>query len=138
MAKEKSDYQKKLEDPRWQLKKAAILIRDKGVCQLCGSNENSIHVHHKYYLYNVDPWDYPDSALVTICFECHAEQTELSKGLKATFNTFSCKFENGHLWDITKALDDNTDSLKYPNNELANALIYWLQHPDKFIKFKRK
>lgn len=32
-----------------------------------------MHVHHKYYVYNVLPWDYPDAALITLCNWCHIE-----------------------------------------------------------------
>lgn len=30
-------------------------------------------VHHKYYIINKYPWDYPDSALITLCNWCHQE-----------------------------------------------------------------
>ncbi len=30
-----------------------------------------LHVHHKYYQTNLLPWDYPDSALTTLCWKCH-------------------------------------------------------------------
>lgn len=31
----------------------------------------SLNVHHKYYIEGVKPWDYEDSALVTLCQDCH-------------------------------------------------------------------
>ncbi len=42
-------------------------------------NENSIrwfniknlHVHHKYYQIGKLPWEYPNEALVTLCWDCH-------------------------------------------------------------------
>ncbi len=30
-------------------------------------------VHHKFYIINRYPWDYPDSALITLCNWCHQE-----------------------------------------------------------------
>jgi hypothetical protein len=30
-----------------------------------------LHVHHKYYVLNKLPWDYPESALTTVCANCH-------------------------------------------------------------------
>lgn len=32
-----------------------------------------LHVHHKYYTLNALPWEYPDSALITLCNWCHWE-----------------------------------------------------------------
>jgi len=31
----------------------------------------TLHVHHKYYKYGLLPWEYPDSALITLCWPCH-------------------------------------------------------------------
>lgn len=30
-----------------------------------------LHVHHKYYLINSLPWEYPDDALISLCGTCH-------------------------------------------------------------------
>jgi hypothetical protein len=32
-----------------------------------------LHVHHKYYIFNQLPWEYNDSALITLCNWCHEE-----------------------------------------------------------------
>lgn len=32
---------------------------------------NGLHVHHNYYQKNLYPWEYPDEALVTLCWVCH-------------------------------------------------------------------
>lgn len=32
-----------------------------------------LHVHHKYYIKDKLPWDYPDDALITMCAMCHFE-----------------------------------------------------------------
>ena len=31
----------------------------------------NLHVHHKYYQFGNLPWQYPDEALVTLCWSCH-------------------------------------------------------------------
>lgn len=31
----------------------------------------NLHVHHHYYKMNKLPWEYPDEALTTLCWECH-------------------------------------------------------------------
>lgn len=32
-----------------------------------------LHVHHKYYIKNTHPWNYPDGALMSVCGSCHQE-----------------------------------------------------------------
>ena len=32
-----------------------------------------LHVHHKYYIINTHPWNYPDEALISVCKSCHQE-----------------------------------------------------------------
>ena len=65
------EYAQKLKDPRWQKKRLEIFERDKWTCQGCWSTTNTLTVHHKYYLNEVEPWDYPDDALLTLCEDCH-------------------------------------------------------------------
>jgi hypothetical protein len=67
----KSEYAKKLLDPRWQKRKSEIQIRDDFTCQACGDKSTTLHVHHRWYERGRDPWDYPDSALVLLCVTCH-------------------------------------------------------------------
>ncbi len=72
----KKIYHKKLQDKRWKEKAESILKRDGYKCTECGNTEN-LQVHHMYYESRffggmpVDPWDYPDSALITLCDKCH-------------------------------------------------------------------
>ena len=30
-----------------------------------------LHIHHKYYQKEKLPWQYPNDALITLCWECH-------------------------------------------------------------------
>lgn len=71
-------YGEKLFDPRWIKKKKHILNRDNSKCIICGKSEGRLIVHHKQYRFikrlqkHVDPWDYPDDLLVTLCESCHS------------------------------------------------------------------
>lgn len=71
-------YQEKLTDPRWQKKRLEIMHRDSFTCQLCGDTETTLNVHHKKYLANTEPWDYPNDNFQTLCKHCHqcAEQAK--------------------------------------------------------------
>ncbi len=33
-----------------------------------------LHVHHLYYIKGKEPWDYKDSALITLCADCHQKR----------------------------------------------------------------
>lgn len=70
----KSSYAQKLRDPRWQKKRLEILQRDSWTCVKCGDDQLELHVHHKRYVRNVEPWDYPDKDLETLCDECHKDK----------------------------------------------------------------
>ena len=64
-------YSEKLKDPRWQKKRLKILERDEWHCQKCFDDESTLVVHHRLYLPNAEPWDYPDELLITLCESCH-------------------------------------------------------------------
>jgi len=68
----KKNYSDLLKDPRWQKKRLQILERDDFTCQGCGGKENTLHVHHKEYVYGRMPWEYDDEELITYCEDCHA------------------------------------------------------------------
>ena len=77
-------YSAKLKDPRWWKKRLKILERDKWTCQkqLCLDTESTLMVHHRLYLPNTEPWDYPDELLVTLCEDCHEEEKVNSPGIE--------------------------------------------------------
>jgi cytochrome c553 len=70
------EYAQKLKDPRWQKKRLEILERDEWTCQLCGSTTDTLAVHHKRYLIDTEPWDYPNKLLITLCETCHEAEKE--------------------------------------------------------------
>lgn len=77
-----SEYERKipsyndlLNTDDWRNKRDEILKRDNHTCQYCHKTKN-LQVHHKYYLQypngnKVNPWEYPDNALITLCDDCH-------------------------------------------------------------------
>lgn len=68
----KQEYKEALLSPRWQTKRARILKRDKYKCRKC-PHTKYLQVHHKYYLEGKQPWEVPDSCLITLCSKCHKE-----------------------------------------------------------------
>jgi len=88
----KKNYQAMLNDPRWQKKRLHIMERDNWTCRCCESQENSLHVHHLYYIYGNAPWDYPDEKLITVCDKCHEWITSIGNPWQFIVNDY---YENG-------------------------------------------
>lgn len=65
-----SYYSKQLKDDKWQKLRLKIISRDKHKCTKCGCDKDLV-VHHLYYVYGHKPWEYPQSALTTLCSTCH-------------------------------------------------------------------
>ena len=69
-------YSDLLHTTEWRNKREKILKRDNYRCVYCGRRHAKLHIHHKYYSAYpngvlVDPWNYPDDALITLCAYCH-------------------------------------------------------------------
>lgn len=62
-------YSEKLKNPKWQKKRLEILQRDNFKCTKCGDSETELQIHHLKY--NGEPWDAPNSNLITVCKHCH-------------------------------------------------------------------
>lgn len=67
----KKRYSEKLRDPRWQRKRLLILERDEWTCQFCGADDVTLHVHHKFYIPDREPWDYDDDILMGIVYKAN-------------------------------------------------------------------
>ena len=61
----------------WKFVRFKILLRDNFCCQDCGAIDNMHHVHHKYYLKDLMPWEIDENALVTLCRSCHTRRHEI-------------------------------------------------------------
>lgn len=69
-------YSDKLRDPRWQRKRLEVFDRDGWQCTNCKNSEITLHVHHKVYEQGKDPWEYDNDSLVTLCEDCHKQETK--------------------------------------------------------------
>ena len=69
-------YSEKLKDPRWQGKRLEIIKRDGNKCVFCGET-NKLEVHHGYYETGLEPWEYDDETLHTLCNECPGNTQEV-------------------------------------------------------------
>jgi len=101
-----SEYSQKLKDPRWQKKRLEILERDEWTCQICYDFESTLVVHHRKYLPNTDPWDYPDHLLVTLCENCHeAERIERPESEKYLLEALRKQFFTRDILSFTQGFN---------------------------------
>jgi 5-methylcytosine-specific restriction endonuclease McrA len=70
MNPKKEKYAELLLSDKWMEKRLRVFKRDGYRCQKCGANKN-LNCHHTYYTAGKKPWEYPLSALLTLCKECH-------------------------------------------------------------------
>jgi hypothetical protein len=89
MAKEYKPYWEKLRDPRWQKKRLEIMQRDEFHCVDCGTDLETLNVHHDYYEKNKDPWEYPSESLHTVCETCHETRTTTRAQLDRVLSVLS-------------------------------------------------
>ena len=70
-------YREYLKHPKWIERAFEIKERDNFCCQECHtyihalSKDCPLDVHHKQYIPNRMPWEYPDDLLITLCRSCH-------------------------------------------------------------------
>lgn len=70
MKQQKIKYEDLLLSDEWEKKRAKVFKRDGYKCQQCGIGKQ-LNCHHTYYLSGKKPWEYPLSALLTLCKGCH-------------------------------------------------------------------
>lgn len=85
-------YLEKLRDPRWQKKRLEIFERDNWECKGCSCNKCELQIHHLKYLKDLEPWEYENEFLQTLCINCH-------KLLKDTFPGSVILIGNGFSYD---------------------------------------
>lgn len=126
----KSEYAAKLRDPRWQKKRLTILSRDNWQCQLCGDSHATLHVHHRYYEKDAEPWDYPDTALETLCETCHESETEYrhceEQGLLRSVR--AAGFHIGDFASLNCAITFH--KFNYPPDVVSSILEWALQNQE--------
>jgi hypothetical protein len=64
-------YPEKLKDPRWQRKRLEVMQAADFACQRCGDTKSELHVHHGYYSFRLNPWEYSNDTLHCLCKRCH-------------------------------------------------------------------
>ena len=123
-----SSYAEKLKDPRWQKKRLEILERDKWTCKFCGDAEETLHVHHLFYMPKIEPWDIPDGFLLTLCESCHLntnkEEHAPSDVILESLNIFLKElWGNGYDSDHLKSIGCQFQDFRIPDGCWADIVI---------------
>lgn len=107
MAIELKTYKDKLKNPLWQKRRLQIFEKDKWRCKQCGNHESELQVHHVDYIPGINPWEYPDDMLITLCHICHNKETGREKLEYNLATTFKMK---GFLYSDLLALSSKIDT----------------------------
>lgn len=113
-------YAEKLAHPLWQKKRKYILDRASYKCEDCGVSNKSLDVHHCYYMFGLEPWQYPFDALKALCRDCHLKRGEIEKIFRASLQTLTHQ-EIAQLEDVLETIFWNYDKAIF--FQLLQALI---------------
>lgn len=70
-------YQEQLETTEWKEKRQRVIDHYWGMCFRCSATKN-LQVHHRYYANDGRmAWEYPMSALIPLCRDCHMLEHDL-------------------------------------------------------------
>jgi len=138
-------YAEKLKDPRWRARRLEILERDGHACRGCGAHDPlppepeedgyveedldppepvRLEVHHKYYEWGKDPWDYPNNALITLCEMCHDTETAYQKEAAQKFlRVVQTRFLSKDIFKLTHAFERM--SIPFRDSAKAARLLTW-------------
>lgn len=112
-------YAEKLKMPAWQKRRLEVLQKDNWKCTVCGNDKIELQVHHLDYFPGLDPWEYPDDMLKTLCSICHDKErnrTQLEKNLATTLKMKG--FFIGDLLALSCKLDTDDKYFQALLNEL--------------------
>ena len=116
-----ASYSDKLKDSRWLRKRTRILARCANRCEECGTAAG-LEVHHCYYRYGREPWQYPDTALLALCRDCHKDRAET----EMDFRLFQQSLRTGEIRSVQRMMSHckywyNSSTLQIFMEELQQA-----------------
>lgn len=124
----KETYADYLRSPLWQRKRLEIFERDNFTCQHCGTREKELQVHHMSYSHGTKPWEYPNDKLITLCKDCHENETQCSRELYDNFKDLKSAFtEKGLSIELLNSmLEKISECLRNEDNGYTNDVLSFL------------
>lgn len=127
----KTEYAKKLLDPRWQKLRLQVFERDKFTCRSCGATDKTLHAHHVFYRAGAEgPWDCQPSDIVTVCNDCHDEEHAGWRERDATIIealTMAGARTNAEVKDFTAMITEVAEAIAHPGQDVERRLFTNLQ-----------
>ena len=104
----RKQYYALLQDPKWKIKAQFIRKRDGYKCQHCGKKTHRLQVHHTIYINGLNPWEYENETLISLCSTCHKKEHNIKPKArkKKTTKTASKKVKNKKKLIIVKVIQD--------------------------------
>lgn len=134
MKKGSSAYAEKLKDPRWQKKRLQIMERDGFTCQICFDSESMLVVHHRYYIWKKEPWDYDNDLLVTLCQACHEAEHDEQDPASDLLKMLKWRgFFNHSISGLTTAI--HAMPMVYPPDVIASAIVHLMGSEERMKDF---
>lgn len=91
----RGSYGSKLGTPEWREFSRAIR-KDRNFCECCKMGDRGTQVHHLFYDFEREPWEYSGDEVVVLCSSCHKELHERLQD----FRKYVFKFLNPNLFKI--------------------------------------
>ena len=131
----KLSYSEKLRDERWKSKSSRKKEWAEYQCQDCG-NKSNLEIHHCYYRYGLEPWQYPFDSLRCLCSTCHKKRGALEMEFRAKLAEITTSdleamtdlITNGILsypkekvMDLISSISDGEEKMKEKFEELIKS-----------------
>jgi len=136
-------YSKKLQNPNWQKKRLEILSRDNFKCISCGSTDKELHVHHRWYQFGKEIWDYPDACFETLCHECHEYIEHCIKDSTSDFQVMIRKTildqdDYSCILNLINSISYDSHYANYNPMQISDAIWYITEHKviDQIIEIR--
>lgn len=131
----KTSYSEKLRDQRWKNKSQQKKEWAEYKCQDCGSSSN-LEIHHCYYRYGLEPWQYPMDSLRCLCSKCHKKRGALEMEFRAKLAEITTtdleaitdlvtngilSYPKDKVMELLSAISDGKEKLTVKFEELINS-----------------
>lgn len=134
-------YAEQLKHPMWQKKRLEIMQAANFECCDCGAGDESLNVHHMYYVKGRKPWEYENSAFKCVCESCHKKYKEIQDALKEALSGLNL-LQHEMILGMVQGVDMMACSGKVilRNHDHAYGIAHvWQLNPVKLVDhFKNK
>lgn len=117
----------KYKDPRWQKRRLEVMQANCFTCEICGDDEKTLNVHHKYYIAGNDPWDYNDRALSVCCEDCHKDEHADKETFELILKELKHHFTFADLVNLTRGIAIEVSTIKEDYGYYLDTKAYILE-----------